>query len=106
MIKRGCGLRLLDKAPHTILIRSEVWRKELQSYFAIKFRVVRQIDFTHSARAEFRDNAVMRQNGVGFEFVSHPVVHLPSLHAKGSTSTIDSNPSIVASLPLALFLRK
>jgi hypothetical protein len=54
MIQRRSRLCFLHEAPHPLLIRCNFARQNLQSDFAIKFRVLDQIHLTHSARADLR----------------------------------------------------
>src|SRR5947208_6166173 len=59
--RRGCCL--LIKAPHPILIRGNLGRKNLQRDFAVQSRVFRKIHLTHSARAEQRPAFVAAEFG-------------------------------------------
>src|SRR5260370_42591875 len=56
-----CSRRLgfTNKPIHAIAIRRDVARKYLQRYFAIESCVARQIHLSHSARSDFRDDAVV-----------------------------------------------
>ena len=56
-IDRSC-LRLLHEATHAIVIACNFSRQDLQRDFPIQFRVLRQIDFTHSALADLRADFV------------------------------------------------
>ena len=49
MVKRRCGLRFLYETAHTVLVCCEVSGEDFQRDFAIKFCVLGQIHFTHSA---------------------------------------------------------
>src|SRR5258708_37466004 len=60
MIERRRGCRFLFEAPYSILIRREVSRKNLQRDLAVQARVLGQINFAHAARADLRDDFVMR----------------------------------------------
>ena len=54
MVERRRGFCLLNETAHAILVCSKVSRQNLQSNFAIKFCVLRQINLTHPARADLR----------------------------------------------------
>ena len=58
MIERRGRSRFLFEAAHPILVRSDVGRQDFQSDFAIQTRVLREIDLTHTTRAEERANFV------------------------------------------------
>ena len=52
MIERSRGGRLLFETAHPILIHSDVRRKHFQRDFASQRSVLRQIDLTHTSRAD------------------------------------------------------
>ena len=58
MVERRSSLSFLHKAPHALLFQSNIGRKNLQRDLAIQFRVLREINFAHPARAELRDDFV------------------------------------------------
>ena len=61
MAQRGRRLRFAYETFHAVAIRSDIGGKDLQRYFAIELGVLREIHLTHSARADFGDDAVMRE---------------------------------------------
>lgn len=65
MIQGGGRLPLLNEAAHATLVSSERGRQDFERDFAIEAGVFGQINFTHPARAEFRQDAVMRDGCVG-----------------------------------------
>ena len=71
MIERRRRLRFLNKTPHPVLIGGQVGRKNFQRNFPIEFRVLGQIHLAHPARADLRDDAVMRQFGIFSKFLVH-----------------------------------
>ena len=54
MIERCGRLCFLHKAPHAIFISDNVSGQNFQRHFAIELRVLREIHFPHSARADLR----------------------------------------------------
>ena len=73
MIERGRRFRFLNETAHAVLIRGKISGQNLHRHFAIEFRVLGQIDLTHSARADLRDDAVVRQSGIGWQCLTHLV---------------------------------
>ena len=71
-IDRSC-LRLLHEATHAIVIACNFSRQDLQRDFPIQFRVLRQIDFTHSALADLRADFVTTEFCAGYNV--HGGVH-------------------------------
>ncbi len=65
VIERGCGGRFLFETAHTILIRGDFSRQDFQRDFAIQARVVRQVDFAHTSRAEQRANLIATELCLG-----------------------------------------
>jgi len=65
MIKCRSGLGFADKTAHSSFVFGKLRRQNLQSDFAVKFRILRQINLAHSARADVGDDAVVRQSGIG-----------------------------------------
>ena len=59
-IERSRGFRFTSETLHPLTIRCEVCGQNLQRDLAIEFRIPRQIHLAHPARADFRDDAVMR----------------------------------------------
>src|SRR2546425_347301 len=59
MVERSGGLRLKHKPLHAIAMRSNISGQDFQRHLAVELGVLRQIYFTHSARAELRDDLVM-----------------------------------------------
>src|SRR5262245_15161985 len=49
-------------------LRSDVFRQNFQGHFSIKFCVLSEIHFTHSASAEFGHKSVVRKSCWGFQF--------------------------------------
>ena len=82
MIERRRSFGFLDKPSHSILIRSQFSRQNLQRHLAFELRVLRQIHFAHSTFADLRDNTVMRQSGVCREFFIHAVSIPANLYAE------------------------
>jgi len=64
MIQRRSGLGFLDEAAHAIFVCSNVGGQNLESDFAIELCIFRQIHFAHPARAEFGEDAVVRDGGL------------------------------------------
>ena len=58
MVQRGSGLCLLHKALHPIRMSSNISGQNLQRNSAIKFRILRQIHFSHSTFTDFRADFV------------------------------------------------
>src|SRR5215469_15855202 len=52
MIEPCSRLCLLDEPPHTFLIRSNFSGQSLQGDFAIELGILREVDFSHAARAK------------------------------------------------------
>ena len=71
MIKCRGRFRLLNETPHAVLVCREVSRQNLQRNFAIKFCILRQVHFTHSARTNLRDDAVVGQRAIWIENLTH-----------------------------------
>src|ERR1700730_16341095 len=65
MIERRRGLCFLSEAPHAVLIRGEVSGQNLKRHSTIKFRVSGEINLTHAAFADFRDNRVLSDRSFG-----------------------------------------
>src|SRR5215471_14962699 len=59
-----CGRRpgFANKPIQLLLILAEFFVEKFDRDLAIELRVLRQIDFAHSAGADLRDDAVMRQS--------------------------------------------
>ena len=79
MIERRCSLRFLFEAAHSILVSGHFWGQNLQRHFAVEPRILSQIDLAHAAGADLRDDPVMRQRGVGFEFFIHLIQSVKAL---------------------------
>jgi hypothetical protein len=65
MVESRGRLSFLLETPQTIFIVGKISREQFDSHLTIKPRIVRAIHFAHSACADLRDDAVMRQGGVG-----------------------------------------
>src|SRR5206468_10782845 len=65
MIQRRSGLRLLHEPPHAIRMSSNIRRQNLQRNFAIQLCILRQINFTHSARANLCADFVTAKSYTG-----------------------------------------
>jgi hypothetical protein len=52
MIERSRSARFLIKAPHSILVRAQSRRQDLERSFVIQLFIQRQINFTHSTGTE------------------------------------------------------
>ena len=65
MIECRRGLCFLDKPLQFVWIPAEVLIQKFDRHFAIEFRVLREVDLTHSPGADFGDDAVMGEGGVG-----------------------------------------
>src|SRR6267378_1583720 len=76
MVQRRSGSRLLHKALHSIRVSSNISGQNLQRNFAIKFRVLGQINLAHPACADLGDDAVMRERGIGGKVFGHWVYEL------------------------------
>src|SRR6266404_4188748 len=59
LVERRSEFCFLFETLHPPFVGSDVSRQDLQSYGAVESRVLSQVNFTHSARAKFLDNAVM-----------------------------------------------
>src|SRR5947209_7329733 len=59
LVERRSQLGLLFESLHPPFVRGDVRRQDLQSYGAIEAGVLRQVNFSHSARAKLLDDAVM-----------------------------------------------
>src|ERR1041385_739677 len=70
MIKCRCSLRLLLKTSKSIRVVRKIRRQEFYRYFAIKSGIVSAVDFTHSASAKFRNDAIVGDRSVRQE-ISH-----------------------------------
>src|SRR5678815_408446 len=68
VIKSGSCLRFLDKAIQFVRVFAELIVQELDRDFAIEFRVLGEIDFTHAAGSDLGNDAVMRQGRIGGQF--------------------------------------
>ena len=62
MVESGGSFGFLYETPHPIGICGEFTWQQLKRYFAIESSVLGQVHFSHPARAEFFDNAVMRDD--------------------------------------------
>src|SRR5579862_408355 len=60
MVQRGCSLRFAAKACQSLGIARNVLRQELEGNKAMQAGVLGLVDHTHSAAAQFLDDAVMR----------------------------------------------
>src|SRR5262245_40560312 len=58
MVKRRGGARLLLEAVHPLSIQSELLRQDFERQFASESRVLGQVNFSHSAPAQQRENLV------------------------------------------------
>ena len=58
MIQRCGRFCFAHEAVHSIAVRSDLRGQDLQRNFTIEFRVLRQIHFAHSARADLRADLV------------------------------------------------
>src|SRR6185503_9216582 len=58
MVEGRRGLRLLHKTKHALAARCQLRRQNLQGDVAIKFQVLRQVNFTHSTLAKLGQNFV------------------------------------------------
>src|SRR5262249_39724968 len=58
MVERARGLRLADKAAQPKRVVGIPFRQELQRDTAVKLRVIRQINFTHPACTDSRDDFI------------------------------------------------
>src|SRR2546423_1915794 len=65
MIECGSGSGFLLEAAHSILIRSDCGRKNLQRDLAMQPHVFRQIDFAHATSAEQRANLIVVEPSIG-----------------------------------------
>src|SRR5882724_8093351 len=74
--RRGFGF--LDKAAQLVGVLAEFFVQKLDSHSAVKFCVLSQIHLAHPARADLRDDAVMRQSGIGWQFSIHLPITLES----------------------------
>src|SRR6476620_5223993 len=73
MIERRRSLRFLNETAHAVLVCIKVSGEGFQRDFAIKLCVLGQIHFTHSSSADFGNDAVVRESGIGYEFLVHPI---------------------------------
>jgi hypothetical protein len=55
----------LFEAAHSILVSGHIRGKNLQRHFAMEPRILRQMNLTHPTLADFREDAVMSNDGVG-----------------------------------------
>src|SRR5437870_1826746 len=92
MVKRRGGFGLLDEAPHAILILGEFGRQQLERDLAVEPCIFGQVNLAHPARAEFGDNAVMRQIGVCRK--AHSNLFSNSIFARSSCSARLSSASV------------
>jgi|SRR5260370_29080606 len=60
VIERGRSLRLLNETTQAISIGRKVAGQYLQCHSAAELRIFRQIHLAHPARAELRDDSVLR----------------------------------------------
>ena len=85
MIERCRCSRFLFEASHTILVRSDVDRQNLQGDFAIQTVVLSEIDLTHTTRAEKRANRITPELCFGGK--SHEDIEPRILRICGSNSS-------------------
>jgi len=83
---------------HAIAIRSNIRRQNLQRNFTTEFHVLGQIHLTHPARAEFGDNAVMRNRFISSQRLGHQFTRLQT--AQGSDKSLSARASIDLSIHL------
>ena len=60
MIESGGRFGFADEALHSIIVGSDIFRKDFQGDFAIEGGVLREVDFAHPARTELVENRVTR----------------------------------------------
>src|SRR2546428_13010161 len=65
MIERRRGSCFLSEAPHAVLIRGEVSRKNLERNLAVKFGVLCEINLTPATRTELGNDAIWRPSRAG-----------------------------------------
>src|SRR5713226_1962646 len=68
MAQRRRRLRFPNEALHAVAMRRDLSGEDLQSYFAIEFGILRQINLTHATRAEFGDDAIVGEIRAGEQF--------------------------------------
>src|SRR3981081_4460860 len=71
MIEPGSGKCLALKSKQPISVGGDVLRQDFECYLAAQGCVIRQIHLTHSARADFRDDPVMRECCVDAQRFAH-----------------------------------
>ncbi len=64
MVERRRGLCFLLETPQPVFVARDGSWQQFDSDFAIKSLVTRAIEFSHSARADFRDDALARESCV------------------------------------------
>jgi len=67
MAQSSSGLCFLYESSQAIFIADELPRKQLERDFAFELGIFGQIDFTHPAGAETREEAVMGDRRVGWQ---------------------------------------
>ena len=67
MIEGSSGARLLLETRHTVRIRRNAGRQQLQRDITLKPRITCAIDLAHTARADGGDNFVRANSNAGTE---------------------------------------
>src|SRR5579863_3070264 len=67
MIKRSEYLRFAVEARHALSVSCEGFGQNFQGYVTPQLGIARAVDFSHSARAEWRENLVRSEPGSGNE---------------------------------------
>jgi hypothetical protein len=65
VIECGSCLGFLNKTIQLVCVLAEFFVEKFDSDFAVQFCVLGQVHLTHPARADFGDDAVVQQSGVG-----------------------------------------
>src|SRR5438105_1646341 len=61
MIKRGDGLGFPDEAAEPVRIARSLDGQQLERHLAVEARILSQVNFTHPAGAERRENLIMAE---------------------------------------------